>query len=201
MADVHGLPGNPLEWLLDGDEPAVRHLALRQLLGRPRGDADATAARDAAMRTAPIATILGAQDPAGWWVRPGSGYLPKYTSTVWQVIFLDQVGADGTDPRIRAACDYVLEHTRTTAGGFGAVARGESRPPPVDRGPLPEPLPVHREDDRRHRCSRAAEPVGHTARMPGAQGRGRGGRVAVDVASLGVVRGGVDGRRGAGDVG
>lgn len=46
------------------------------------------------MRTDPIAAILAAQDSAGWWAKPGSGYVPKYTSTVWRVVFLDQLGAD-----------------------------------------------------------------------------------------------------------
>jgi len=82
------------------------------------------------MKAGPIASILAAQDPAGWWVHPGSGYLPKYTSTVWQVIFLDQLGADPSDPRIQVACEYVLEHSQTTGGGFGAVASGEARPAP-----------------------------------------------------------------------
>ena len=130
MVDINRMPGDPLGWLLDGEVPAVRHLALRYLLGRPVEDPDLSAARDAAMRTDPIAAILKAQDPAGWWVRPGAGYLPKYTATTWQVSFLAQLGADGSDPRIRAGCEYVLEHAQTTAGGFGIVFRGEGRPAP-----------------------------------------------------------------------
>lgn len=82
------------------------------------------------MRTDPVAAILAAQNPAGWWVRPGPGYLPKYTATTWQVIFLDQLGADGDDPRIRTACGYLLDHAQTESGGFGAVAKGEARPAP-----------------------------------------------------------------------
>jgi hypothetical protein len=124
------LRADPLPWLLDMHAPAVRHLALRQLLGRPRIDPDVVAAQAAAMQADPIAAILAAQDPAGWWVKPGSGYLPKYASTVWQVVFLDQLGADGTDPRIRTACAYVLEHTQSANGGFGAVTSGPGRPAP-----------------------------------------------------------------------
>jgi len=127
---IEELPGDPVSWLLDEAAPAVRHLALRDLLGRAVEDTDVVAARAAAMRTDPIAAILAAQDPAGWWVAPGSGYLPKYTATLWQVSFLDQLGADGADPRVRAACDYVLGHAQTSGGGFGAVSRGEAVPPP-----------------------------------------------------------------------
>jgi len=44
-----------------------------------------------------------------------------------QVVFLDQLGADGTDPRIQTAFAYLLDHAQTTGGGFGAVASGEAR--------------------------------------------------------------------------
>lgn len=99
MADPIDKPEtDSLGWLLDDSTPAVRHLALRRLLGRSADDPDVRAAREAAMRTDPIAAILAAQNPAGWWGRPGSGYGPKYTGTVWQLIFLDQLGADGEDP-------------------------------------------------------------------------------------------------------
>jgi len=73
--------------LLDESVPAVRHLALRDLLDRPSDDAELRTAQDAAMRTDPIASILAAQDPAGWWVKPGPGYAPKYAGTVWSVVF------------------------------------------------------------------------------------------------------------------
>ena len=81
MMAIDQVPMSSLEWLLDGEEPAVRHRALRELLGRPPDDAEVSVAREAAMRTGPIAAILAAQDPAGWWARPGSGYLPKWWST------------------------------------------------------------------------------------------------------------------------
>lgn len=118
------LNDDPLPWLLDGEEPAVRHRALRELLDLPADDPEVVAARAAAMSSDPIATILAAQDPEGWWVYPGAGYGPKYSGTVWSLMFLDQLGADGADPRIRAACDYVLEHSQAPTGGF-ATAGGK----------------------------------------------------------------------------
>jgi hypothetical protein len=124
------LRGDPLPWLLDESAPAVRHLALRQLLDAAESDPSVASAREAAMRADPITAILAAQDPAGWWGRPGSGYGPKYASTVWSLVFLDQLGADGSDPRIRTGCAYLLDHALATNGGFGAVASGEARPAP-----------------------------------------------------------------------
>jgi hypothetical protein len=109
----------------------VRHLALRWLEGRTDDDPAVVEARTRAMATPPIAAILVAQDRAGWWVKPGPGYAPKYTGTVWSLIILEQLGADPTDSRIAAACDYVLAHTHVPGGGLGCSGSHiADRPPP-----------------------------------------------------------------------
>jgi hypothetical protein len=109
-----------VEWLLEPDEvnPGPRYFALRELLGQPADDPEVVKARAAIMAHGPVPAILGAQDPAGFWIKPGPGYWPKYQSTVWQIIFLAQFGADGDDNRVRAGCDYVLENSRSTIGAF-----------------------------------------------------------------------------------
>jgi len=97
----------------------------------PRDGAEVASARAAAMHAEPIRSMLDAQAVEGWWVKPGAGYSPKYTGTVWELIFLDQLGADPDDPRIHRACDYVLCHTQAISGGFGASgARDDATPPP-----------------------------------------------------------------------
>jgi hypothetical protein len=122
---------NPLPWLLEDDTPAVKHMTLRLLLDRTEDDPEVRSSLAAAMRTDPIVSILAAQHPDGYWVKPGPGYAPKYTGTVWQVIFLDQLGADRNDERVRAACEYVLSHTQTESGGLGASGSHiDSVPPP-----------------------------------------------------------------------
>ncbi len=73
------------------------------------------------MASGPVPAILAAQDPEGFWVEPGAGYYPKYRGTLWQVIFLAQLGADGSDPRIEKACEYVLAQTPTKNGGLSAT--------------------------------------------------------------------------------
>lgn len=123
------LNGDPLPWLLDGDEPAVRHRAHQELLDLPPGDPEVVEARRLAMASDPIAAILAAQAPEGWWVAPGGGYGPKYSGTVWSLMFLDQLGADGSDPRIQVACEYVLDHSQAHNGGFAwAGAAHAARP-------------------------------------------------------------------------
>ena len=109
-----------LPWLLEEDplNPGVRYFALVDLLDLPEDDAQVVEAREALMRSGPVPAILENQDPEGWWDRPGAGYYPKYTGTVWSVTFLAQFGADGSDARIRAGCEQVLEHNRAPFGGL-----------------------------------------------------------------------------------
>jgi hypothetical protein len=121
-----------LPWLLEPSTPAVRHAALRDLEGRPADDRLVREARTAAMAADPIASILAAQQPDGFWEKPGPGYATKYRGTVWQVIFLDQLGADPVNEGVRRACRYVLDHAVASTGGFGASgAVGLGAPPPV----------------------------------------------------------------------
>ena len=111
--------GDPLDWLLRSNDPGVRYLALRDVVGTPEGDAALLAARKAAHRDGPIATVLAAMNEAGYWSEPGPGYNPKYYSTVWSIILLAQLGARvEEDERIPQACAYLIEHALTSSGQF-----------------------------------------------------------------------------------
>jgi hypothetical protein len=119
------LKADLLPWLLKPDEasPGVRYFALRDLLDRPADDPEVVAAREAVMRTGPVPAILDAQYPDGYWMKPGPIYSPKYRGTVWQVIFLAQLGANGEDERIRRAIEYVFEHGQAQSGGLAMNGR------------------------------------------------------------------------------
>jgi hypothetical protein len=119
------LNGDPIDWLLEPDEanPGVRYFALRDLLDRPVDDPEVSAVQDAVMRTGPVPAILDAQYPDGYWMKDGPIYSPKYRGTVWQVLFLAQLGADGRDERIRRATDYALEHAQAASGALAFNGR------------------------------------------------------------------------------
>jgi hypothetical protein len=113
------LKGDSLAWLLETENPGVRYLALRDLLDYPANAAELRAARTEAHKNGPIAAVLAEQDPAGYWVKPGPGYNPKYRSSVWSVTLLAQLGASvEEDRRISLACDYMLKHNLTRTGQF-----------------------------------------------------------------------------------
>jgi hypothetical protein len=109
-----------VEWLLEEDDkhPGVRYFTLVDLLDRPTGDPDVVDARQALMRQGQVPAILEAQDPTGYWEKPGTGYHPKYRGSVWSVIYLAQLGADPTDPRVRSGGEYLLSNAMTEAGTF-----------------------------------------------------------------------------------
>jgi hypothetical protein len=111
---------NVIDWLLeeDADNPGVRYFALTDLLDRPAGDPEVIAARQAVMERGPVPAILVAQDPEGYWEKPGEGYYPKYRGTVWSIIYLAQLGADPAAPRVRAGGEYLLANARAASGVF-----------------------------------------------------------------------------------
>jgi hypothetical protein len=115
------LKGNSLSWLFEPDPPGVRYLALQHLTDCAPNDPQLLAARQAAYTQGPIAAVLGAMHPDGYWVEPGPGYWPKYRSTVWSIQLLAQLGASTAhDPRIVQACAYILENALAPGGQFTA---------------------------------------------------------------------------------
>jgi hypothetical protein len=121
-----------VDWLLEPDakNPGVRFFALRDLLDSAADDAEVIAARAAIMQTGPVPKILAQQQPEGYWVRPGAAYSTKYRGTPWQLIQLDRLGADPKDPRVRAACEYELQHGQAATGGFSSFGGKSVGPPP-----------------------------------------------------------------------
>jgi hypothetical protein len=90
---------------------------MRDLLKLPGDNPELNKASEIAHREGPIADILNAMQPDGYWEEPGPGYLPKYRSTVWSIILVAQSGASiALDPRIRLACQYLMEHAFNDTG-------------------------------------------------------------------------------------
>ena len=115
------LADDPTDWLLEEDNPSVRYHALRSLMELPEHDRQVVAARRAIMETGPVPVILAAQHEEGYWVKPGTGYRPKYQGTVWQLMLLAQLAADGSDERVTRACEYVLTNSRAKNGAFSVT--------------------------------------------------------------------------------
>ncbi|MDI6858790.1 MAG: nitrogen fixation protein NifH [Dehalococcoidia bacterium] len=112
------LNADPTDWLLEEENPSVRYLTLRTIVEMPEDHRAVQQARREIMERGPVPAILQAQHPEGYWLKPGAGYSPKYRATIWQIKFLAQLAADGSDPRVAKGCEYVLGHSRARNGAF-----------------------------------------------------------------------------------
>ncbi|TFG47052.1 MAG: nitrogen fixation protein NifH, partial [Dehalococcoidia bacterium] len=104
------IKNDPLPWLLEPDleNPAVRYLALRDLESLPQDSTELIQAKTRAFSGGTIVNILAKQRPDGYWVKPGGGYGPKFTGSVWSLTTLAQAGADRTEPKVLRAAEYIL---------------------------------------------------------------------------------------------
>ena len=118
------IPQSVIDWLLEEDEnnPSIRYFTLVDLLGEEPESRKVVQARAKLMTCGPVHEILSKQHTDGYWVESGAGYRPKYTSTVWSLIMLAQLGADGRKPSIAKASGYILNHTRGKGGCFSIYA-------------------------------------------------------------------------------
>jgi hypothetical protein len=115
------LKGDPVPWLLERSDPAVRAQTLRSLLDRGPRDPELREAQQRAMSTPPISTILRRQRPDA--SVPGANvWAAKYEAMHWTNLLLAEYGVDPGDPRVRRAARYVLEELgRPGRGGMDWV--------------------------------------------------------------------------------
>lgn len=121
MSNV-SLRGNPIEWLLEPDNPSVRYLTLRDILGHPRDDPELRKAREEIPVDNRVQRIFNKQKPEGYWEDARKPYNPKYKGTYWQVMILSQLGLDKGDEHVRRACDFIY-HFQLEEGGFSTYER------------------------------------------------------------------------------
>lgn len=121
------LKGDPAGWLLEQDNPSVRYFMLREILGRPESDAEVVESKQAIMEMGVVPAILEKQTPEGTWEAPGRFYTAKYKGTVWQLMILAELGADGSNDRVRKACEFILGHSQDPeSGGFSQSAAAKT---------------------------------------------------------------------------
>jgi hypothetical protein len=117
----HVLKADAVDWLLEKDNPSVRYFALSQLLDKPESSAEVQAAKKEIMLTGAVPNILDKQNAGGYWEAPEKFYTAKYKGTVWQLIILAELGADGNDERVKKACEFILANSQDRkSGGFSA---------------------------------------------------------------------------------
>lgn len=118
------MKADPTDWLLEEENPSVRYFTLRSIQDRTANDGEVKTSQTAIMETGPVPKILAGQKRGGYWGRPEDFYIrSKYKGTVWSVLLLAELGADGSDERIKKSCEFVLENSQDRkSGGFSYVS-------------------------------------------------------------------------------
>jgi len=121
------LKADPTQWLLEEGNPSVRYFTLTDILERSERDPEVKETRREIMKIGVVPKILSKQKNAGNWEAPENFYIrSKYKGTVWQLIILAELGADGKDQRIRKACEFILENSQDRANGGFSYLRAET---------------------------------------------------------------------------
>ncbi|MBN2409055.1 MAG: hypothetical protein JXE07_04905 [Candidatus Aminicenantes bacterium] len=69
------LKADPTDWLLEDDNPSVKYLALREILGKSPTASEVRKARREIMRRGVVPKILSRQSPAGYWEKEENFYV------------------------------------------------------------------------------------------------------------------------------
>lgn len=115
------LKADPRDWLLEEDNPSVRYLALTELASKPASKASIKKVKREIMNASPVPTILFKQNEGGYWETAEGFYDSKYRGTVWQLLILAELYADGNDNRVKRAVEFILDWSQDReSGGFSS---------------------------------------------------------------------------------
>ena len=106
------LPVDPIAWLLEDNNPSVKYFTLIDILGKVDNDPEVRKTKEEIMQKGVVPKILAKQKEAGYWEEAERFYTAKYKGTVWQILILAELGADGKDSHIRKACEFILKNSQ-----------------------------------------------------------------------------------------
>lgn len=118
-------PDPVIDWLLEPEQPSIRYLTLRQLLGKRESDPDVREARSQVPERGWAAQILARRDPGGWWVRPKGWLEPRFTGTNWNLLALSDLGVTRNVPELRESCEFWMASAPLRGGGVGGFGKGK----------------------------------------------------------------------------
>jgi hypothetical protein len=114
-----------LPWLLEKSNPAVRMFTLTDVIGRTSDSAEVNAAKKSILAYGPVTAIKRAQGRRGYWLPSDTCYNPKFTSTVWQLQLLGEMGVPRT-PWIESAVEHFLAQHQMENGAFSCPSTIEA---------------------------------------------------------------------------
>jgi hypothetical protein len=106
-----------LDWLLEPADPPIRFHTLHDILGRSLDDPQVRDAQKKIRAYSPVRRILRARNRSGYWPPDDTCYNPKWTSTVWPLMLLGEMG-QLPDEKTKGACERFLELHQLDNGAF-----------------------------------------------------------------------------------
>jgi hypothetical protein len=116
-----------IDWLLEEDEPSVRYHTISQLLGQNESESSGRKARDLIGSKGWAAKILDKQKEKTYWDNPKSCYVPKYSSSSWQLLVLADLGVSRKDSRVSKAVEHLLDLHNVESGGVSLRPKGHPK--------------------------------------------------------------------------
>jgi hypothetical protein len=121
-----------IDWLLEKENPSVRFFTLSKIQDLPVSDPLIIKSKKEIINSDPVIKLLAIQDQGGWWGNSDQVTMPMYTSTVWQLIILAELGASVEHPAIRKAVDFVFASAQDSQGAFPHEGSRFQKQSPMD---------------------------------------------------------------------
>lgn len=115
-----------VDWLLQSPTASLRYLAKTQLLGLSQDEPSVIADYQAIQNSPPVESILSKQIEPGRWQHPRHYYSPKYRSTHWTLMVLEELCADPESEAFQKGVEFILcqteplveKYSKTCDSGF-----------------------------------------------------------------------------------
>jgi len=106
-----------LDWLLEKEDAPIRFFALREILGRSPTSKEVLEAKAGIRNYSPVRKVLRARTKEGYWPPKDTFYTPKWTSTVWPLTLLGEMGF-APDEGVKRASEKLLDLHQLDNGAF-----------------------------------------------------------------------------------
>jgi hypothetical protein len=103
-------------WLTEADQPAVRYLALRDLIGA--GGSELRQARQSVPTRGWVEQLLRKRLPGGFWVDREDFHKPMYVSNYWIMLALSDLGVTKEFPWLAESAELWRDDYARRDGGF-----------------------------------------------------------------------------------
>jgi len=105
-----------MKWLTEADQPAVRYLAMRDLMGV--GGSELREAWKEIPSRGWVEQILRGRNEGGYWADRADLYRPKYLSTNWMLLALSDMGVTREFPWLAESAEMWRDTYARPDGGF-----------------------------------------------------------------------------------